>query len=44
MGQASRQRGLEKPLKLLAAYFDGTEAGEMPRDELSVEQREAPIF
>jgi hypothetical protein len=44
MGQTSRQRGLEKPLKLLAAYFDSAEAGEMPRNELSVKQGEAPIF
>jgi hypothetical protein len=44
MGQASRQRGLEESLKLLAADFDGAEAGEMPRDELGVEQGEAPIF
>jgi hypothetical protein len=44
MGQASRQRGLEESLKLLAADLDGAEAGEMPRDELGVEQGEAPIF
>jgi hypothetical protein len=44
MGQTSRQRGLEKPLKLLAAYLDGAKAGEMPGDELGIEQGEAPIF
>ena len=47
MGQAcapARQRRLQESLKLLPAHLDGPEAGQVSRDELGVEQGEAPIF
>jgi hypothetical protein len=44
LGQAAAQRGLEQSLKFFAADLDGAEPGEMPGDELRVEQGEAAIF
>ena len=44
MGQAAAQRGLQQPLKLVAAHLDRAEPGEMTGDELRVEQGEAAIY
>ncbi len=44
MGHPTWQRRLKSPLKFRPADLDGAEAGEMPGDELGVEQGEAAIF
>ncbi len=41
---AHAQRTFQQALKLLTAHLDRAEAGEVPGDELRVEQREAAIF